>query len=159
MIVAVVARPVKEVDHASRHACRRPVETVIDAHLQPSHVEIVEIVVEGCVSIPRLEVSVVFFSESLSEEISNVSKNYENEVGDVGCKEVIIRWLVHHRFREFSALVPACVSVCLRIERPKLGVLPCQSASLRRGRRLEECGRRLVHVGRISCCRRERNSR
>ena len=113
MIVAVVACSVKEIDHSSRNACRRPIETIIDAHFQSADVEVVEITVQCCIAIPGLEVSVIFFSESFSEEVSNMPEYNENEIGDVGCEEVVVGWLVHYWFRELSALVSTGVSVCL----------------------------------------------
>ena len=155
MIVAVVACPVKEIDHSTRHAGSRSVEAIIDAHFQSSDVKVVEVAVQCCVTIPGFEVSVVFFSESLSEKVSNVSKYYKDEIGDVGCKKVVVGWLVHYWFRELSAVVSTGVSVCLGIEGSKLGMLPCQSACFSRRGWLEECSRRLVHVGRVRCGGRE----
>ena len=159
MIVAVVAGSVEEIDHPPRHTCCGSVETIVDAHFQSPHVKIVKVAVECCITIPGLQMSVLFFPEPLSEEISNVSKYYENEIGDVGGKKVVVRWLVHYWLCELSALVSAGVSVRLRIEGPELGVLPCQSPCLRSRRWLEECSRWLVHVGRVRRRCRERYSR
>jgi hypothetical protein len=42
-------------------------------------------------------------SETFPEEVSDVSKNNENKVGDVGCDQVEIRRLIHDGLRYWNA--------------------------------------------------------
>lgn len=51
MVVAVVGSSIEHIDVSPRHARGRPVETIIDPHLESAHIEVVEITVQSCVAI------------------------------------------------------------------------------------------------------------
>ena len=93
------------------------------------------------------KVGEIRLGKTLSEEITHMTKTEENEVTDIGGEQVIIRRLVHHRLWEDTTGVSAGVSVAGMTDRTKLGMLLGQPTSLLRARRLEECGRQLIHVG------------
>ncbi len=76
--------------------------------------------------------TVVLLPESHAKEIANVTENDEDEVGDVGCEEVIVGWLVLDGFWELATLMSAGISMCLRVERSKLSMLSRLSSCLGR---------------------------
>nr|POF14080.1 hypothetical protein CFP56_03104 [Quercus suber] len=92
--VEVVALSIEQRDEPTGHARDRPPEDVVDAQLQSPDVEVIEITVEWRISITLLQMLVALASESLAEEISHVSEDDEDEVGDVGGDEVKVRGLV-----------------------------------------------------------------
>jgi hypothetical protein len=66
----------------SKSVMKRPgtPEAVIDAQLQTTNVEVVEIAVQGCVSVSLLKLLVSILLETLAEKVPHVSKNDQNQV-------------------------------------------------------------------------------
>ena len=85
---------------------------------------------------------VSFLSEPLAEKVSNVSEDDQDEVADIGREKIVVGRFVNHHCLKLSTMVPADVSMTGMAQRSELCVLPCNSTSLCRRRRLEECGRR-----------------
>lgn len=44
-----------------------------------------------------LEVLVILLPEDLTEKISNVAKDNQDEIGDVGGEKIVVGWIVLHR--------------------------------------------------------------
>lgn len=73
--IEVIRLAVKESDVAARDASGGSGEAVVDAHLESTNVEVVEIVVQGCVAVLRPECLVVaLVSESLAEKVAGVTE-------------------------------------------------------------------------------------
>jgi hypothetical protein len=92
--VEVVALPVQKRDETAWDASHWAPEAVIDAQLQTTNVEVVEIAVQGCVSVSFLELLVPILLETLAEKVPHMSKNDQNQVGDVGCDQVVVGRLI-----------------------------------------------------------------
>src|SRR4051794_33342431 len=63
--VMVVRLPINEGNVPAWNASYRAREAVIDSHLQAPHVEVVKVAVEGSITVPRLQVPIIFLPESL----------------------------------------------------------------------------------------------
>lgn len=72
----------------------------------------------------------MIWSESLAEKVSDVAKDNEDEVADVGSEEVVVRWLVDNRLVELSSHVLTDISMALAPKRPKLRIHSCLSLCL-----------------------------
>ena len=101
--VEVIARPVQKRDETAWHTSHRAPEAVIDAQLQTANVEVVEIAVQGCVSVSLLKLLVSILLETLAKEVPHVSENDQNQVRNVGCDQVVVRRLIFYWLWELLA--------------------------------------------------------
>ena len=124
MIVPVIRAPVKKVDVSAWNTSSGSIEAIVDTHLQPAYVEIVKVTVQSGISIAWFQVPVFILFEFHAKEVSDVSKYYEDEIGDVRCQEKPVRRLIEDRFRKVTALMSAGVTMCRRVERSELCILP-----------------------------------
>jgi hypothetical protein len=113
MLIEIIRLSVYECNISSRNAGDGSPKAVVNSHLESSDVKVVKVAVEGSIAISSLEVSIMLWSEALAKKVPNMAKNNKNEVTDVGRKEVIVRWLVHHRLRKLSSHVFADISMAL----------------------------------------------
>jgi hypothetical protein len=127
MFVEVVRLAVYKSYISTRNASDWPGEAIIDSHLQPSHVEIVEVAIESSVAIGGFEISVVLGSESLSKEISDVTEYDENDGADRGGQKGVLGWCAHNGLWKLSPHVFADISMALMTERSELCVYSCLS--------------------------------
>ena len=95
MEVEIIRYAVYQRNVSPRYPSCWSIEAIIDAHLQTPDIEIVEITVEWSIAISRLQMAVVLLPEPFAKEISDMSKDYQDQVADIGCKEVVVRGLVH----------------------------------------------------------------
>jgi len=93
----VIRFAVDQGDVATWNSSHRASEAIVDAHLQPSNVKVVEIAVQWCVTIVCHKMLVVFLTESLAEEVAYMSEDDQDEVADIRRKEVVIWWFVLNR--------------------------------------------------------------
>jgi hypothetical protein len=110
--VEVVGLAVHQCDKASGDASGRASETIIQAHLEASDIEIVEIAVESCIAVAGFEGAIVLgVSETLAKEVANMTKNYQDQVADVSGKNEIVRRLILYRGLERLSMRLAGVSM------------------------------------------------
>ena len=92
--IEIIALPVEKRDEASWHTRHRPPEDVVNAQLQASDIEVIEIAVQWRISVPLPQMFVILLSEALAEEVAHVAEDDEDEVGDVGRDEVVVWRLI-----------------------------------------------------------------
>lgn len=145
-------------DKPPRHSGCWPCETVIDAQLQSSDVEIVKIAVERSEAIPFLKMAVLMLPEPFPKEVADVPKNDQDQVADVGRDQVIVRWIFDDGLREEAAGMAAGIPVTLVAQWTELSLLSCYPTSLGWRRWLEESGGWFVFVCSICLCCGEKDS-
>ena len=74
MLVVVIGRAVNQGNGAPGDARGRSVETVVDTQLETTHVEVIEVAVERAIPIPWLQMSIVFFAETFTEEVTDMTE-------------------------------------------------------------------------------------
>lgn len=84
--------------------------------------------------------------ETLAKEVTNVAKDDQNQVTNVGREEIVVWRVIHEGLREFLVRVLAHVSVTLAVQGAKLSISASLKLSLRHRGRLEEGSRRLLIV-------------
>ena len=159
MEVAIIGCSIKQADVSSGHTSSGSVKAVIDAHFQSTNVKVVEVAVQSSIAVARLQISVLVLLELHAEEVSDMTKNDKNEIGDVCCKQEEVWWLIEHHFWKFTTCVSADIAMRRRVQRAKLRMLFRELSSLRRRRWSEQGGRRLVHVLGVCLCCRQGNCR
>jgi hypothetical protein len=157
--VEVVGLAIHQSDETSRDTGGRASEAVIQTHLETSDIEVIEITIESCVTIAGLESAVVLrVSETLAEEISNVTKNNQNQIADVGGKDEIVRRLIFDRRLKGLSMRLAGVSMTWVKERAELGICSFLAVDLLSSLGLEESSRRSIDAVGVARARsRERN--
>jgi hypothetical protein len=113
MLIKVVCFAVHQCDVSAWNSRDWSRKAIINSQFQSSHVEIVEVAIQGSVAIGGFQVSVMIWSESLAEKISNVAENDENEVADVGSQEVVVGWFIDNGLLELRSHVLAHISMVL----------------------------------------------
>ena len=78
MKVMVLGLAVDQGDISTRNSSDWPREAIVDPHLQPSDIKIVEIAIQRRVTIACFQVSIILFSESLAKEIPHVPKDNQD---------------------------------------------------------------------------------
>ena len=73
-IIEVVGFPIDQCDVPARNASDRSCEAVVDAHLQPPDVEIVEVTIQSGITISRLQMCIMLLSEALPKVVTDVPK-------------------------------------------------------------------------------------
>lgn len=92
---------VEKSDESTRNSCGRTREAVIDAHLQTTSVEVVEVAVQWSIAIVLLEMLVVILTKSHSEEVAHMTEDDEYKVTDVCCKEIVVWRFIFDWLRKF----------------------------------------------------------
>jgi hypothetical protein len=89
MLVEIIRLSVNKGDVSARYSSGWTSETVVNAHLQSADIEIVEVIIESCISVGCSQVCVFIGSETLAKEISDMTKYDEHQITDVSCQEVV----------------------------------------------------------------------
>jgi hypothetical protein len=111
MFIKVVCLAVYQRNVSAWDSCDWSSKAIINSQLQSPYIEIIEVAVEGSIAIGSLQMSVMVWSESLAEKVSNVAENDENEVADVSGQEVVVRGFVDNRLVELASPMLADISM------------------------------------------------
>jgi len=107
---------------ATRNAGDGATKAIVDAHLQSTDIKVIKVGVERCIALHREKLalscvllkkkvtdillpkmSIFMLFEPFPEKVPNVSKDNENEVGNISCNQVKIGRLVHDGLRDSGA--------------------------------------------------------
>lgn len=146
--VEILRLAVHEGDVTSGNPGSRSGETVVNAHLQTAHVEVVKIIVERSISVLSLQAGIVpLVAEALAKEVAGMTEGDHQQIADVGGQDVVVRRLVDNGRLELLSVMLANVSMLLAQQRAKLGVHALLSSGLSFCWGLEEGRGRLIEVG------------
>ena len=121
--IAVLGFAIQKGDISPRNPSDRAREAIIKSHFQAAHIKVVKIVVQGCIPIACLKVTVVLFAKPLTKEVADMAEDYEDQVRDIGGEKVIVGGFVHDWVCVFAAYVSTGIAVALVAEGSKLRML------------------------------------